>query len=469
MTNTIQSPPISEHPKWDAFTRSFKESNYITDFWNWLMTLTSKAAEMVLFGSVLYSGYQLIPNIVHAPAEVDAVIFVIQQGALDIGGMGLLKLAKRAGLARNSFPMRVGMTLVGLMIANVILASVKQALPMTPPWVFVTMETLLLVARAIMAVLFGHAIHALREEYGDTTITVQEARMLQTSLEELSQELARTRCESQQQLSQQLSGIQQSFQGQLSQVKQGLQQSLHERSQTLANSLHEELSSTQKSFQMRLSEIQQSFQELSTSQEGTRYQDTLARLAILSLKVQQLESSTAQQFQTVQALLNAKNTVPHTLQEQADNAEQHIQRPVLRALPVQQVQHPKKTTGDRAKETRPLALQSPTATKFDARAFVYACLRENAHLKLAEIEQRAKALGQELSQPTISRHRKQFLLHSENSATSNESSSQPSESTTPVRESSPVKAERTDESSQRESSWTDDESSYSDERSIVGA
>src|SRR6266700_2344641 len=175
------------HPRWNAFRRSFTESNYITDFWNWLMTLMSKAAELVLFGSVLYSGYQLLPNISHAPAQIDAIVFVMQQGALDIGGMGLLKLAKRAGLPNESFPVRIGVTLVVLMILNVVMASVKQALPMIPSVVFLVVETLLLIARAVMAVLFGHAIHALREEYAESTITVKEAHELQQQVHELVQ------------------------------------------------------------------------------------------------------------------------------------------------------------------------------------------------------------------------------------------------------------------------------------------
>ncbi len=175
MTTTIHPSPSPRHPRWEAIKRSFTQSNYVTDFWNWLMTLLSKAAELVLFGSVLYSGYQLLPGITHAPAGVDALVFVIQQAALDIGGMGLLKLAKRAGLPKESFPVRVGITLVVLMILNVVLASLKQAMPIIPAAVFLWIETILLVARAIMAVLFGHAIHALREEYGESTITVKDA------------------------------------------------------------------------------------------------------------------------------------------------------------------------------------------------------------------------------------------------------------------------------------------------------
>ena len=206
MTATIPPHPSSpsRHPRWEAIKRSFTQSNYITDFWNWLMTLMSKAAELVLFGSVLYSGYQLLPNITHAPAQVDAIIFVIQQAALDIGGMGLLKLAKRAGLPKDSFPMRVGVILVVLMILNVVLASLKQTVPMIPPGVFIGIETILLIARAIMAVLFGYAIHALREEYGESTITIKDAGALRERIEELSSELVQIQQDFQQRIEQQV-------------------------------------------------------------------------------------------------------------------------------------------------------------------------------------------------------------------------------------------------------------------------
>lgn len=202
---TIQRIP--EHPKWDAFKTNFMQSNYITDFWNWLLTLLSKSAELVLFGSILYSSYQLIPGVPMVPAGIDAFLFLVQQAALDIGGMGLLKLAKRAGLPRNSFPMQVGVTLVVLMILNVVLATVKHALPMVPGLVFVIAEAFLLIVRAIMAVLFGHAIHALREEYGDSLITIKDARELETRVDELASELAHVRESMSRHLEQQINAL----------------------------------------------------------------------------------------------------------------------------------------------------------------------------------------------------------------------------------------------------------------------
>src|SRR5215472_2702026 len=206
-----------------AFKSSFKQSNYITDFWNWFMTLMSKAAEMVLFGTVLYSGYQLLPGVPHVPAPIDAAVFVIQQGALDIGGMGLLKLAKRANLSKDSFPVRLGVSLVVLMNLNVALASIKHTLPMIPDGVFVGIETLLLIARAVVAVLFGHAIHALREEYGESTITIKEASELQQHIEALASELAQGHVQVQQRLQTVQTDMHMQWQGEIAHLQDTMQ------------------------------------------------------------------------------------------------------------------------------------------------------------------------------------------------------------------------------------------------------
>src|SRR5712691_11376242 len=220
MTSTVQQ--ASKHPRWDAWKRSFKESNYITDFWTWLLTLLSKSAELVLFGSILYSSYQLVPGVPPVPPAIDAFLFLVQQAALDIGGMGLLKLAKRAGLSRDAFPMRVGITLVVLMVLNVVLASVKHALPMVPDGVFVAIETILLIARAVMAVLFGHAIHALREEYGESTITIKDANELQQRIGELSVGLTRS-------FNQQVQQVEMQFQRRLTETGQYMENDFQRR------------------------------------------------------------------------------------------------------------------------------------------------------------------------------------------------------------------------------------------------
>jgi len=356
----------SKYPRWDAFKSSFKQSNYITDFWNWFMTLMSKAAEMVLFGTVLYSGYQLLPGVPHVPATIDAAVFVIQQGALDIGGMGLLKLAKRAGLPRDAFPMRLGVALVVLMILNVALASIKHTLPMIPDGVFVGIETVLLIARAIVAVLFGHAIHALREEYGESTITIKDANELQQRIAELSAELA--------------------------QVQQSFQQRLRESSATIEKNFHQQLST-------QLSQVHESFQQ---------YQDVLALLPNLQAQLQHIESATAEEIRRVRASLEKQ------LQSQRASPRKRGEPPVLRALPAIEQESLEARTR-RVKDAHQPATQALAEEKFDARAFVFACLEENPDLKLSEIGQLAFSRGRELSQPTASRYRKQFFARGESS------------------------------------------------------
>ena len=68
-------------------------------------------------------------------------------------------------------------------------------------------ETLLLIARAVVAVLFGHAIYALREEYGESTITVHEAHELEQHIDELSSKLVRVQQDFHHQLSSELASV----------------------------------------------------------------------------------------------------------------------------------------------------------------------------------------------------------------------------------------------------------------------
>ena len=353
MTTTGQPSP---HPKWDAFTSSFKQSNYITDFWNWFMTLMSKAAEMVLFGTVLYSGYQLLPGVPHVPATIDAAVFVIQQGALDIGGMGLLKLAKRAGLPRDSFPVRLGASLVVLMILNVALASIKHTLPMIPDGVFVGIETLLLIARAIAAVLYGHAIHALREEYGDSSITISEAHELQEHIETLSSELSRV----QQDMRRQLVTEQQATNRRLSDLSERLavtERHLTDESDRLTDGLTSLRSVTQE------------------------HAHSIATLTTLPAHLIELERS-------VLSLSATATPRPHLSVVNSDRLQQGSV-----SLPA------------------PVESDRPTDSDHtDKGAFVRRCLTDNPTMRVADIQRRANAHGLKIAHSYISDLRKAFLI-----------------------------------------------------------
>ena len=233
------------------------------------------------------------------------------------------------------------MALVVLMILNVALASIKHTLPMIPAGVFVGIETILLIARAIVAVLFGRAIHALREEYGESTITIKDANELRQRMEELSSELSR--------------------------VQQNVQRQLSAELSTMCDNVHRQLSFVHESFQ--------------------QYQEALAQVPDLKAHLHYIESFTTEELRQVKALLEKQ---AQRGQNRLAEREQQAERPVLHALPSIQQGSPE-ARAHHTKEMREVTPRAATAGKFDARAFVFACLEQQPDLKLVEIEQRARA------------------------------------------------------------------------------
>src|SRR5258707_6664798 len=209
---------------------------------------------------------------------------------------------------------------------------------MIPPGAFLWIETVLLVARAIMAVLFGHAIHGLREEYGESTITIKDADELRQHIVELSSELA--------------------------QVQQNFHQRLTEQLSRIENTFHQQLST-------QLSPVRESFQQ---------YHEVLALVPDMKAKLQHIESSTEEEVRRVKASLEKQI---QSVQGQITEPRKRGERPVLRALPAIQQESLEARTR-RVQDAHQPAAQALAEEKFDARAFVFACLEENPDLKLSE-------------------------------------------------------------------------------------
>lgn len=146
--------------------RALAQSTYITAAWNWFMILAGKAAEPVLVASVLYASVKLLP-IVHFAPEFDVVVFIAQFVALDIGGLSLNKLADQAKQDGNDDgakqAKRLSIALVVIMLTGVIMAGVDQVVTLDSH-VATVIDTILLIARAVMAVLYSRVIHSLRSE-----------------------------------------------------------------------------------------------------------------------------------------------------------------------------------------------------------------------------------------------------------------------------------------------------------------
>ena len=165
MKQTVQQTQKRGH----SFKYHFARSTYITAGWNWFMMFAAAACEAILTVSVIYSCARLLPAL-HTPLWLDNTVFIWQMVALDVGGLSLRKMANQASKDGNesgaTFASRVSTALITIMIFNVML-SVLQAVAPVPAQVISVSEGILLIARAVMAVLYAAVIHSLREDNQD--------------------------------------------------------------------------------------------------------------------------------------------------------------------------------------------------------------------------------------------------------------------------------------------------------------
>lgn len=153
-----------QHIQQQKVSKSLKHSTYITAAWDWFLELVGRAAEAILVISVLYSSAKLLP-VVHMPAALDVVVFIAQFVALDVGGLSLGKLAKQARAAGNEEGAtqagRMSTALITIMIAGVVVVALEQLFTIPGNWKL-GIDTALLIARSILAVLYGHIIHSVK-------------------------------------------------------------------------------------------------------------------------------------------------------------------------------------------------------------------------------------------------------------------------------------------------------------------
>lgn len=165
MEQTQQHVPPAPKNKHN-FKHGFLRSTWITACWNWFLMFAGKAAEPVLTISVIYSCARLLPGI-NLPVQCDNTVFICQMIALDIGGLGLRKLANQARKDGNGEGAKLAgivstalLTIMGINVALSVLESVSQL----DPTIVKVIEGILLIVRAIMAVLYAFVIHSLHGE-----------------------------------------------------------------------------------------------------------------------------------------------------------------------------------------------------------------------------------------------------------------------------------------------------------------
>lgn len=139
-----------------------KDSSWVTVAWEWLQSLLGRAVDFVLWVTMIFACYQLIPG---APVPVQGIsvfMFVVQFVALDIGGMSLNQIGQRHGLDRWSYTRVVAYACILVTLSTIVFAGIQHAVPNIPDNVTKGIEVTLVIARSILTVLYGQAIRAIK-------------------------------------------------------------------------------------------------------------------------------------------------------------------------------------------------------------------------------------------------------------------------------------------------------------------
>jgi hypothetical protein len=470
----MEKTPPQKVARWyndrTLFLYHFSRSNYVTTSWNWFMMFAGKMAEPFLFASVLYSGYELLPGVPQPGAMVDAGVFIAQQVTLDIGGMGLMKIAQQENQGKDSFAYRVGCILIGLMIANVVLSMMKKLIPHFGP-VAAVVEGVLLIARAIMAVVYGYAIHSLRKEEREPEAIVKASdihdRLDQVTEALQAMEVATERRIQQretttEQRAQTVSDTFQTFGRTVAErfhhLEANTDRQITEHLHTLVATMSEQLERTEANTEHRLEQIaanthdqiqavtemvrqlgksstytiQEVIDGLQTEMH-THLQERLAPvierledhqqiLASLPQHLGQIEEVTQGQLRiVVQEVTLVKTTLEQQTKAFPELAERLIAAPRLsehtepnirkltRVRPMVSVEEePNMAPTIRAKST-PNIEANMAPNENDKGAFVRQCLRDNPEIRNADIRRKAEAINLVISPSYISETRKAFF------------------------------------------------------------
>jgi hypothetical protein len=364
---TPQAKGQTKEARWyndkTLFWYGFFHSNYITAAWNWFMELAGKAAEPVLFATVIYSGYELLPGVPQPGPGVDALVFICQMITLDIGGLGLLKIAKNNNLDGRSLPACVGYALLALMIANVSLATLERILHIPPTWRN-GIEGTLLLARAIMAVLYGHAIHALKKDGSQESTQVVKASTVAQRIVDLETNFT-----------EQIRHITESHNEHMKRMTDMLAQAT-EKTERQISSVEEKLT---KHFTEQMDVSSDQYRTFSVNTTERFHSDISTHLQPI---VEMLEQHKA-----------TLTRIEKELKDRTPNTEKR--------MPTSTVTNIRQFAPKSEHRTAP-------NTEFDKGAFVRSCLTEIPNIRNADIQHRAEEIGQTISPAYISEVRKAF-------------------------------------------------------------
>ncbi len=166
-----------------------RDSSWVTIAWEWFQTFLGRAVEAVLWVTMVFSCYQLIPSAPQVAPGVSTFMFILQFIGLDVGGIGLNKLAQAQGLQKWSFVRVISYILIGITLITVAYAGIERAIKIDAS-VTNGIEVVLVVARSIMTVLYGQAIHSLKQQTQNMRSLVAE---LQSTIARITEEVRATK------------------------------------------------------------------------------------------------------------------------------------------------------------------------------------------------------------------------------------------------------------------------------------
>ncbi len=152
---------------------ALKDSSWVTIAWDWFQTLLGRAVDAVLWATMVFSCYQLIPGATQPAPQISSFAFILQFIALDIGGLGLNRMAQQQGLDRWSYSRGIAYILISITLVTVTVAGIERAVQV-PDQIKAWIEVLLVIARSVMTVLYGQAIHNLKHQAQSTRERIAE-------------------------------------------------------------------------------------------------------------------------------------------------------------------------------------------------------------------------------------------------------------------------------------------------------
>jgi hypothetical protein len=365
--------------------RYIARSEVISDAWQVFLAYSGRGAEIVLFICMAISLIQMIPTIT-LPDALTGAFFVIQMITLDIAGFGLTSLAKavrRAGDEETAGKAEfIGTCLIIIMVISMLSGGIDRLFSVRFPVVkeYVGyLDDVLLLTRVVMTVFYGKIMHSLRDsqQHMQTVVDETEAQLREeiTQLQTVLTNERQTSQAAQTRLSAELEAMKAGQDANKTELsRQVAAMKAQNESQTVElSSLKKELSNSRNESSMKAQQYSQNELSLQAKMQ-----------AAVKAAREEMQAQMKAQHQTEMQVLQAQiDDLKHTNSQLKAEMKGQSKAPVKQAKQV-------------------------SSEKFDTRTFVFECLQENAEMKLSEIVMKAKLQGQELSEPTISRYRKEY-------------------------------------------------------------